>query len=503
MTPPPDAAPPEPAPQIPSELMPLLRLLTLANGFALAFLESNVPVESERLAAQLGQALEGRGRRGRVLRLEEPEEDLLGRLRGLDPPLAAGEALFVLGFERAIPSGVEYPPALTRLNRAREHFRELPCPLVLVLPRYALDQLSREAPDFWAWRSGVFEARVEKGRLEALVHEMTAPSLGLYENLSEARKREHLEVAEGLLAELGKEGKGWERERADLYRRRAALLLPLGRWGEALDAAARARELAQQAGDARGEMQALMIEGAAHLAQGRPAEARGRHRRALAVAEELADEAGIAGARYELGRVAQALAEYPEAREEYGRAMALEEKLGNRRGVAAACFGLGNVAYLTAELAEAREWYHKALLLGEELGNRAGRAAAHHQLARLAVEEGALEEALAGYRKSLALAEELGDKLGMALNYTQIALLLGGMGRVEEAVSQCLPGFAIYRDLGVPEPAAIVQTLALERRRLGATRFRELVAGQLGEATAAEVLAGLDRHAPSGARAKT
>src|SRR5947199_6501299 len=152
-----------------ADLVPLLRLLARAKGFALAFVKCNVLTQRERLVDDVSQSLKAKGRTVQRLDLSEPVVDLLEEILRLSPPLASEDVLFLLGFERSIPAEVDFPPALVKLNLSREHFRNLPCPLVIVLPDYALTQLARPAPDFWAWRSGVFEVSVQPEELATIV----------------------------------------------------------------------------------------------------------------------------------------------------------------------------------------------------------------------------------------------------------------------------------------------------------------------------------------------
>ena len=430
------------------ELVSLVRLLTRVEGFALAFLESNVPVTAERIVGELIRALEARGRRGRLLRLDEAEEDLLGRLRDLTPPVPPGEALFVLGFERAIPSRVAFPPALTRLNRAREQFRELASPLVLVLPRYALDQLSREAPDFWAWRSGVFEARVEKARLERMVHDVSQPSSADYENLSAERKREHLEVLRGLLTEIEARGDGMRRARGNLHFRIALLLDTTGQWPEAEAAAAKALELAQDADDRQGEAAAGHQLGILAERRGDLAAAEEWYRKALEIVKALDDRSSMAASYHHLGWVAQHRGDLVAAEERYRESLEINEGLGDRAAVARTCHQLGNVAQLRGDLEAAEAWYQEALEIDETLGDQAGMAITYRELGRLAQLRGDLAAAEEWYRTGLDVFEGLGNWPVMASSYIHLGMLNQDRGELVAAEERYRKGLEIFEGLG-------------------------------------------------------
>lgn len=515
------------------ELVPLLRLLLLAEGFALAFLECNVPIEAERNVAELRQTLEVRGRRSRLLRLNEPEEDLFGRIRSQSPPMATGEALFVLGFEQSIPSQVEYPPALTRLNRARERFRELLFPLVLVLPRYALDQLSREAPDFWAWRSGVFEARIKQARLARLLTDVARSDFSVYDSLSEPRKGDHLEALQGLLAELETQGKKSERERVALHRRIAVILTSMLRWPEARGHAEKVLKLAKNIGDEKGAATAYHLLGWIAQSTGSYEEASDWYQKVLQIAERHGDQAGVAftfgllgtvaqfreafeearesflkalqifeelgrpaevaQSYSQLGMLAMTLGAHMEAREWFLKAIQLEDKLGDRTVIASICLGLGAVATVQGIYEEAVKWGRKALTIFEELGNRTGMAQAFSQLGAAEELRGSFDEALEWHGKALRISEALGDRAAIASSASQIGVLLTERGSPGEAVLWNLRSLAVRLEHELPEIGIDLHWLSHQRETLGEKRFRELLAEHVGEDGVKQVIDLIDK----------
>lgn len=227
------------------ELRALLRLLEHCEGFAVAFLEHNVPFEAERLVRELLAELASRDRPGDVLYLEEPTDDLLGAIESFDH--LPGRPLFILGFERAIPSDREFPPALTRLNMARDLFRRLDFPIVLVLPEYALTKLAREAPDFWAWRSGVFE--IEEEAVPSAEIEMRSEPTDPPIRSSNASAERHASVLQSLLKRSLERGSSALHEQLDLHRRLGSTLRSLYRLEEAREHLEQAARLARQADD--------------------------------------------------------------------------------------------------------------------------------------------------------------------------------------------------------------------------------------------------------------
>ncbi len=148
------------SPQNRDVLLQIASLVRLAESFRLGFVKCNQPIQSRLMTARLKEMLADEAniiiveltepvvslRRAVLKALELDKQDILGK-----------RAILVLGFERSIPS--EGPaPALDELNQSRENFpKSFSGPVLIWLPDYALTRLAREAPDFWGWRSGVFE----------------------------------------------------------------------------------------------------------------------------------------------------------------------------------------------------------------------------------------------------------------------------------------------------------------------------------------------------------
>src|SRR5215212_7288303 len=178
----------------------LVRALDYSKGFWLGFAKSNTPAQRRRLAALCKDLLEPLKIRVLEIELDEPVTDLLPILRErLAQETAAKDsektaqpklAIFVHGLERSIPSREAYPPLLSALNLKRELFRqEVPHPLLLWLPDYALTALARKAPDFWAWRSGLYEFAPEREIAEQTLGEVRGQAIHVMENLPEQTKR--------------------------------------------------------------------------------------------------------------------------------------------------------------------------------------------------------------------------------------------------------------------------------------------------------------------------
>ena len=393
------------------ELLGLRRLLLRAEGFALAFVRSNVPTESRRIVGELEASLAAEGVKVRELWLSETVEDLYGGIVALEPPLEADQALVVIGSEQAIPSGADFPAALERLNLRRERFRELPCPLVLVLPDYALDLLASKAPDLWAWRSGVFETRPIAKRLDQTVLDGSLPAFIGLGTLSIERKKAHLEVLKSALADLEGEGPATETDRSELNLRIAVILQSIGEPSEAL---AHAQAALDHAGvDLRGRASALGQIADILQARGDLDEAmRIRQEDQLPVYEKLGD---VRSRAVTLGKIADIL----QARGDLDEAMRIRqedqlpvyEKLGDVRSRAVTLGKIADILQARGDLDEAMRIYQEeGLPVYERIGDVRSRIVTLQHIASIHLSrdrEGGLERARELLLEALFDAERL------------------------------------------------------------------------------------------------
>jgi len=138
----------------------LHRAIELADDFALLFARCDQPAQRDVLIARLGERLSCEGHYARRLDVRPLSTSLLTALQAVCRPTSERNrpaCVHVCGLEDTLPPHDPDPPMLRHLNLARDHFRNLPCPLVIWLPDAALTRLAQGAPDFWAWRSSTFD----------------------------------------------------------------------------------------------------------------------------------------------------------------------------------------------------------------------------------------------------------------------------------------------------------------------------------------------------------
>lgn len=495
-------------------LTALARMLDFAapGRFVLAFVKCNLPAQRHALVERINVLTEPLGVTPIEIELTEPIDKLLpilcDRLAGsyLKPAAVEAEpapalregrskvALFVYGLEHSLPSADSNPPILAHLNLSRELFRrDLPCPLVIWLPDYALTLLARGAPDFWAWRSGVYEFPAERETAEQVTRTAVYGEADhVTSSLSAEAKRERLRLLARLLDDYRELGDGvHERSRqADILWKMGDVHRNLGEWAEARadyeEALRLARELneprtiaglldnlgllAQNAGDLSEARRlysesldlerelgdkwgiSVILHQLGWLAQGKGSlnEARRLYDESLSLARELGDKRGISGTLHQLGWLAQDTGDLAEARRLYDESLSLKRELGDKGGIAATLHQLGTLAQNAGDLSEARRLYDESLSLERELGNKAGEAKTLNTLASLSSVEGDQAIARQLLDQSLAIAQQLGDKLQIAYASASLALVEEGVDNLPEALALIRQAEQLFTELGSP-----------------------------------------------------
>ncbi|HOV49104.1 MAG TPA: tetratricopeptide repeat protein, partial [Anaerolineae bacterium] len=282
----------------------LQRALEMVEGFALYFARSNLPALSEALLAQLAAAL---GPDRPVFRVDlAADENVLQRLLAEYERVPPGGSLHVFGLEQQMPLSDPRPPVLQRLNLGREHFRRLQCPIVFWLRDEALTRLARGAPDFWAWRSGVFEFVSEPEWVGDQFARHVGKGVFAWRDLPPQAKSTRILALEGLLDDyrrLESQDENTSRARADIALELGQLYLAAYRPGEAAGVLNEALGLYRAVGDRLGEANTLLALGDVQAFQDGRDAALASYAQALTLFREIGDRLGEANTLEALGEV--------------------------------------------------------------------------------------------------------------------------------------------------------------------------------------------------------
>jgi tetratricopeptide (TPR) repeat protein len=196
----------------------LQRALQRQKGFGIIFVQCS-PDQGQTLIKGLREDLPRK--RCEVLTLTEPlpEGDFFRQATAFlaEHPV---DVLFVSGLEHSILDYEEtkrqsgwtaeesrgyswrgVPPVLRNLNQQRDRFRnELETCFVFLVPLFLVKYLTRRAPDFFDWRSGVFEFPDDRTTLEQRLVEFRIEDPSKIQKLSEAERTQRALEIKDLLA---------------------------------------------------------------------------------------------------------------------------------------------------------------------------------------------------------------------------------------------------------------------------------------------------------------
>ncbi len=363
-------------------------------------------------------------------------------------------ACFVYDVEEAFPEALGY------LNMQRERLTELPHAVVFWVREYGLREIGVQAPDFWAWRSGVFDFRAPQERAPLAAVEMAVAEPFTYLDRGDLERR--LSLYRGLLEDYSLEERPDEAFLAELERKIGQACYYLGEWAEARAHWQRALEISERAGDEEGRAVALHNLGILAQRQGDYAAARCFYQQSLEITQVMEDQAGLASTLHQLGTLDQAQGDYAAARHFYQQSLEITQALEDQAWVALTTWGLGNIAYDQGDYDEARGKWQEALAVFEELGDRKNKAGMLHQLGLLAQAQGDYAAAHRFYQRSLEIKQALGDRAGVATSTAQMALLEEAEGNVARALELIRQAEATFRQLSSP----MAEQARQERERL-------------------------------------
>lgn len=379
---------------------------------------------------------------------------------------APNSPIFVFGLEHWLPSSTEEEKSTIRhqttqqINWRRSYFSRLGRPLVLWLPKYAIDLLADAAPDFYDWYSGFFRFEVANNPIninsgftrQVLSHE------GLDEAvvaLSAEETQRWLDSVEGLLADNPED----DSEKARLLTLAGDLYTKQGRYNMALPLQEQALELYQTNENTQKEVEAVNNLAGLHYVMGNDDQALFWYEDLRVKCRNLLDELDdfnnehpditinvpkICALFYvsirKLAELYHSKGEYAQALHLYKASVSMLELMSGENTLA-----LGNDLNELAELHQLMGDYEQALplyqrslviyesLLGKEHPDV---ATSLNNLAGIYESTGEYEQALPLYQRSLAMRETLlgNSHPDVANSLNNLAFLYKSMGDYEQAL---------------------------------------------------------------------
>ncbi|MFN7348513.1 MAG: tetratricopeptide repeat protein [Dolichospermum sp.] len=479
-------------------LAELLTFIDFSEKFTLGFIEINFPPHGDLLIEALKTNSQCEEIQFVILKFADPNlrflrDEIVKELPKIEKEANKKLVLIIQGLEKSIGVFGEYPPFLQDLNFVRDAYKKtVPYPILFILPDYAINRLAKFAPDFWAWRSGVFRFKtLEKTKENAIAQ--TLESHIEIDRVEPQEKQERIEILQSLLMEYKPTG---EQTNDGNLRRYSNILLELGtayisqhqpktareylaealqitekladvnfqlqvlnkigdafaeerKFETAIDYYQQGLDIARKLNNRNGESYALFKLGNAYLNLRQFLEARIYYQQCLEIDQELDDHDHQGRTYHNLGYVAQEMREYAQALDFYQQALAIKIEFGDRYSQASTYHQLGILAQEMREYAQARDFYQQALSICIEFGDRYSQARTYHNLGRVAEEMREYAQALDFYQQALAIKIEFGDRFSQALTYHNLGTLAEAQEDYTEArtnLQKALEIFIEYKD---------------------------------------------------------
>ena len=189
----------------------------------------------------------------------------------------------------------------------------------------------------------------------------------------------------------------------------AFLYFARGRYGEQLEAAERASELARSAGDDRLFAEAELARAYTMPFMGRSADFGPAVEEVIRLAEKIGDLTTLCRALCALGPYYSQKGDIDKAARYLSRALELVERLGDRSRIAFVTYTSGHVAFWHGEWDEARAFFERSLSIYRELNARADTMIPLGELGAVAMSRGEWETGIRHLQEHLAVAESTGD----------------------------------------------------------------------------------------------
>jgi len=486
----------------------LLRALDYTDGFAIFIARCNVPVQRRQFIADAKVKLASLNIHVLELTFDQSIRDLRSHLRqmlanneqsrklsifnpqsqelALAEPIATYRAtptpvIFISGLEFSIPFDDPNAPMLSELNLGRELFRrDAPYPILFWLPDYAITAVARYAPDFWSWRSSVFEFESDEHLRSETVHLFTQDEGDWYtiSNLSVEAKRHRSRLLESLLNEYLQMpyNSHFQSELADMVFSLGKIRQSLSEFDKALNYYQQALVIKQKLGDRLGEAKVLNNIGILLSNLGDKQSAMKNYEQSLSILQEIQASTSSGQVVHNIAAIYSALNDsesayhyfqkalelFRDSNDQYGEAYALknlasifidigenqtaldyceqalliQRRIKDRSGESKSLTSIGDILLSQGNKQKALEYYEQAYLIEQYVGNRKGQSILLARIGNVNVSLGNQLNALESYKHALFIIQNLGDKLGERIAYINLGKIYSALGDLNKAECQ-------------------------------------------------------------------
>ena len=391
--------------------------------------------------------------------------------------------VFLFGLETLLPtqSIAKRQITIQQLNWRRGFFARLQRPLVIWLPKYAMDILAEQTPDFYDWYSGIFIFKSNAMTLqqaETLALQALSASDVHYADYSSTQdKQQWLHILKSLLAEHSQQ----DATRTQLLVNTARLLSSLSIYNEALTHYQQALSIQQEIGDKSGEGSTLNNIGLIHKNHGDYDTALHYYQQSLAIRQHIGDKSGEGVTLNNIAAIHQARGDYDTALQYYQQSLVITQHIGDKSGEGTTLNNIGQIHKARGDYDTALHYYQQSLAIQQHIGNKHGEGATLNNIAGIHQARGDYDTALDFLKKSLAIRQEIGDVAGLCPTLFNIATINWQKGEKEEAKRSWIKVYRIAQQINLAQALQALEKWGEYIGLDGGLQGWEELAQQMGE----------------------
>ena len=440
----------------------LLSLLDLSDGFTIALAECNFWQDGVALVAALNDQIETDSEWEELQLVDwefnEPElrllQELMARLKDLHIEKGKKLVLVLRGLENAIAVVGDYPKFLVDLNFVRDgYIKNVPHPVVFVLPDYAITRFAQFAADFWAWRSGVFRFKTSQ-ETKDFVEAKTINSDRILGNYLKPEKQERIDLLHRLLMEYRPSGTAPESNpnvlgQINVLNELGVAYRSLSKFNQAIEFDRQALELSQNIEDQNSEANALNNLGNTYSRIGQYQQAIQFHQQSLKIKREIGNLHGEASSFGNLGIVYNCLGQYQKAIYSYQKSLEIFRQIGDHNGEANSLGNLGTSFQFLGQYQQSIHFFQQQLDISRKIGNRDGEANSLDNLGIAFHSLGQHHQAIQFFQQSLEIFREIGNLQGEAIALNNLGHALETVALRSDSMEALTDSKQIFEKMGL------------------------------------------------------
>jgi tetratricopeptide (TPR) repeat protein len=371
--------------------------------------------------------------------LSKKNKDVIALLQNYFAQNAKNHGLFLYDIEET------FPDSLNNINLKREAMLDIKHPVIFWIREFAAQEIARNAPDFWGWRSEVFDFRFQNDELsESIIDQSTVVFFH--------KKKEDLDRRISLLRETIRlqilAGTDDTKNFAYLNNQLGLLYTQLGLYDEALSCYEIAAHLYVDVENKSGEGTALNNISQIYDARGDYDTALSYLERSLKLRQEIGNKSGEGTTLMNIGNICSARGDYDTALSYLERALKMSQEIGDKNVEFKALGNIAKIYSVRGENEKALNQFKDVLVICQEIGAKNGESTTLNEIGRIFSARGDYEAALSYFERSLKIAQGIGDKSGEGATLSNLGTIYYARGDNETALSYFERSLKMSQEIG-------------------------------------------------------